>query len=64
MLLGDDTRCTARSIYKGEQASISQRRSVHYAPADRQKYIDAFFSNVDWEAVQGRFKKEIIAPAA
>jgi Fe-Mn family superoxide dismutase len=25
-----------------------------YAPADRPKYIEAFFSNIDWEAVSGR----------
>ena len=37
---------------------------LDYAPADRPKYIDAFFSNVDWEAVQGRLNKKVIAPAA
>jgi Fe-Mn family superoxide dismutase len=37
---------------------------LDYAPSDRPKYIDAFFSNVDWDAVQGRIKKDIIAPAA
>ena len=25
-----------------------------YAPAERPKYIEAFFSNIDWEAVSGR----------
>src|SRR5688572_16722280 len=35
-----------------------------YAPADRPKYIDAFFSNVDWSAVQQRLNKGRIAPAA
>ena len=25
-----------------------------YAPADRPKYIEAFFSNIDWESVSGR----------
>jgi len=25
-----------------------------YAPADRPKYIEAFFSNIDWSAVSGR----------
>jgi Fe-Mn family superoxide dismutase len=25
-----------------------------YAPADRPKYIEAFFSNIDWDAVSGR----------
>jgi Fe-Mn family superoxide dismutase len=34
------------------------------APADRSKYIEAFFSNVDWDAVQGRITKEVIVPAA
>jgi len=35
-----------------------------YAPADRPKYIDAFFANTDWDAVQGRLSKKIMAPAA
>ena len=25
-----------------------------YAPIDRPKYIEAFFSNIDWDAVSGR----------
>ena len=37
---------------------------LDYAPADRPKYIDAFFSNVDWDAVRGRLGKKIVAPAA
>jgi len=37
---------------------------LDYSPSDRPKYIDAFFSNVDWDAVQGRLKKGTIAPAA
>jgi Fe-Mn family superoxide dismutase len=37
---------------------------LDYAPADRPKYIDAFFSNVDWDVVQGRLGKKIVAPAA
>ena len=37
---------------------------LDYAPADRPKYIEAFFSNVDWDAVQSRLGKKIIAPAA
>jgi len=35
---------------------------LDYAPADRPKYIDAFFSNIDWESVQKRLKTELIAP--
>ena len=27
-----------------------------YAPADRPKYIEAFFSNINWDAVYGRLK--------
>jgi Fe-Mn family superoxide dismutase len=27
---------------------------LDYKPADRPKYIDAFFSNIDWRAVEGR----------
>lgn len=27
---------------------------LDYKPAERPKYIDAFFSNIDWEAVEGR----------
>jgi superoxide dismutase, Fe-Mn family len=37
---------------------------LDYAPADRPKYIDAFFSNVDWNAIQKRLNKRIITPAA
>jgi superoxide dismutase len=37
---------------------------LDYAPADRPKYIDAFFANVDWDVVQGRLGKKIVAPAA
>lgn len=29
---------------------------LDYKPADRPKYIDAFFSNIDWEVVDGRVK--------
>jgi len=36
---------------------------LDYAPSDRPKYIDAFFSNVDWEAVQGRLKSKVIRPS-
>jgi len=37
---------------------------LDYAPADRPKYIEAFFSNIDWHAVEGRLqqtKKERVA---
>ncbi len=37
---------------------------LDYAPADRPKYIEAFFSNIDWQAVEGRVqqtKKERVA---
>ena len=27
---------------------------LDYKPAERSKYISAFFSNIDWEAVQRR----------
>src|SRR5262245_51342118 len=37
---------------------------LDYAPADRPKYIDAFFSNVDWEAVQARLRTDLISAAA
>jgi superoxide dismutase, Fe-Mn family len=29
---------------------------LDYKPADRPKYIEAFFSNMDWSAVEGRLK--------
>jgi Fe-Mn family superoxide dismutase len=28
---------------------------LDYKPADRPKYIEAFMSNVDWDAVDARF---------
>ena len=37
---------------------------LDYAPADRPKYIDAFFANIDWGAVQSRLSRKSIAPAA
>jgi superoxide dismutase, Fe-Mn family len=36
---------------------------LDYAPADRAKYIEAFFSNIDWQAVEGRLRTEIISPS-
>ncbi|HEX8843135.1 MAG TPA: superoxide dismutase [Pyrinomonadaceae bacterium] len=29
---------------------------LDYKPADRPKYIEAFFSNIDWDAVEGRLR--------
>jgi Fe-Mn family superoxide dismutase len=37
---------------------------LDYAPADRPKYIEAFFSNINWDAVQARVRTELISPAA
>jgi Fe-Mn family superoxide dismutase len=37
---------------------------LDYAPSDRSKYIDAFFSNVNWDAVQARLRTELITPTA
>jgi Fe-Mn family superoxide dismutase len=31
---------------------------LDYKPADRPKYIEAFFSNIDWQAVEGRIQLE------
>src|SRR5262249_83015 len=31
---------------------------LDYKPAERPKYIEAFFSNVDWSAVDGRLKQK------
>jgi superoxide dismutase, Fe-Mn family len=31
---------------------------LDYKPADRPKYIEAFFSNIDWAAVEGRLQAE------
>jgi Fe-Mn family superoxide dismutase len=35
-----------------------------YAPADRPKYIEAFFSNIDWSACDGRLAKGVAARPA
>jgi Fe-Mn family superoxide dismutase len=32
---------------------------LDYKPADRPKYIEAFFSNIDWSAVEKRLKKVV-----
>ena len=38
---------------------------LDYAPSDRQKYrLMHSFPIVDWDAVQGRLKGKIVAPAA
>jgi Fe-Mn family superoxide dismutase len=37
---------------------------LDYAPAERPKYIESFFSNIDWNIVQTRLGKKIVAPAA
>jgi superoxide dismutase, Fe-Mn family len=37
---------------------------LDYAPADRPKYIEAFFSNINWRAVEGRLRTEIISPSS
>ena len=38
---------------------------LDYKPADRPKYIEAFFSNIDWAAVEGRLTQGVNArPAA
>jgi Fe-Mn family superoxide dismutase len=34
---------------------------LDYKPADRPKYIEAFFSNIDWKAVEERLKAEASA---
>ena len=31
---------------------------LDYKPADRPKYIEAFFSNIDWQAVEDRLRQE------
>jgi superoxide dismutase, Fe-Mn family len=35
---------------------------LDYKPADRPKYIEAFFSNIDWAAVEGRLKTDAARP--
>lgn len=37
---------------------------LDYAPAEKSKYIEAFFSNIDWNAVETRFKKGVMARSA
>jgi Fe-Mn family superoxide dismutase len=32
---------------------------LDYKPADRPKYIEAFFSNIDWDMVESRVKKDV-----
>jgi superoxide dismutase, Fe-Mn family len=35
---------------------------LDYKPADRPKYIEAFFTNIDWAAVEGRLKLDAARP--
>jgi Fe-Mn family superoxide dismutase len=37
---------------------------LDYKPAERGKYIDAFFANVDWKAVEARLKGRKVSRAA
>jgi Fe-Mn family superoxide dismutase len=37
---------------------------LDYAPADRPKYIEAFFSNINWNAVENRVRGNITSPSA
>ncbi len=37
---------------------------LDYKPADRPKYIEAFFSNIDWSAVEGRLHRLTAQPVA
>lgn len=37
---------------------------LDYMPAERSKYIDAFFSNIDWNVVEKRLGKTIMARSA
>jgi Fe-Mn family superoxide dismutase len=34
---------------------------LDYKPAERPKYIEAFFSNINWNAVEDRLKKKVLA---
>ena len=37
---------------------------LDYAPADRPKYIEAFFSNMNWQAVESRLGTKRSSPSA
>jgi Fe-Mn family superoxide dismutase len=37
---------------------------LDYKPADRPKYIEAFFTNIDWQAVEQRLQKQKAQPIA
>jgi Fe-Mn family superoxide dismutase len=37
---------------------------LDYKPADRPKYIEAFFSNIDWSAVEQRLSQRKAQPIA
>ncbi|HYT50388.1 MAG TPA: superoxide dismutase [Pyrinomonadaceae bacterium] len=37
---------------------------LDYKPADRPKYIEAFFSNIDWKAVEQRLRRQKAQPIA
>ncbi len=37
---------------------------LDYAPAERPKYIEAFFSNIHWQTVDGRLRSDLLKPSA
>jgi len=37
---------------------------LDYKPADRPKYIEAFFTNINWQTVEQRLQKQKAQPIA
>jgi hypothetical protein len=53
-----------RSCFKQWTTEQSNAFILDYAPADRPKYIEAFFSNINWRSVEGRLRTKVTTPSA
>jgi hypothetical protein len=51
-----------RTHWKREHMSY-QVKQFNYKPAERAKYIEAFFSNIDWSAGEKRLQRERVGYA-
>jgi Iron/manganese superoxide dismutases, C-terminal domain len=56
--------CHLRVGFKTVPGRAEHAFILDYAPADRGKYIEAFFSNIHWQAVEERLRSEVTPSAA
>src|SRR5439155_1505350 len=47
-----------------DYSELKRRLGFDYKPADRPKYIEAFFSNIDWGVIERRLHRLMTQPMA